>query len=236
MFELLNERLIEATFYGILIVLLILVFILFSTMAAAGSAKKKLALLENELEKTKFELDFQVKQSKNQENKSLADKKNLEVVLKKNQELEVIFSDQNIVLEREVRKQTQEIRETNTKLTKVIDELDTFIYRTAHDIRGPLARLLGLSQVAILDVKDAQARDYIDKIGFEAENLNNILARLSVIYEINHADLKKERINPEALTKEILTEIEDLEGFDHVQFHVYVQENLSLFSDVKLLS
>jgi signal transduction histidine kinase len=235
MFELLNERLVEAIFYGVLVLIPILIFIVFYVITTSQSQKQKLISLKNEFEKTQFELDFQVKQFKNQENKSLADKKNLEDVLKKNQELEVIFSEQNIFLEREVRKQTQEIRETNTKLTKVVDELDTFIYRTAHDIRGPLARLLGLSQVALLDVKEATAINYIQKIGFEADNLNNILARLSVIYEINHGDLRKEEINPETLAKTALAEIATIEGFNQVQFNVHVQENMVLYCDIKLL-
>jgi light-regulated signal transduction histidine kinase (bacteriophytochrome) len=46
-------------------------------------------------------------------------------------------------LDKLVKAKTEELSATNRELEKALTELDTFIYKTSHDIKGPLARLLG---------------------------------------------------------------------------------------------
>lgn len=110
----------------------------------------------------------------------------------------------NARLEERVDARTKELNDTVETLAKVNGELDNFIYKTSHDIRGPLASLKGICNVAIMDVKDDVALNYLQKLDVTAERLNTILTRLLIINQINHAVLAANVINFEELIEEIL--------------------------------
>jgi signal transduction histidine kinase len=118
----------------------------------------------------------------------------------KNKELEV----NNAALDIRVQERTNELQQTNHTLQKVNDELDNFIYRTSHDIRGPLASLQGMTNVAMLDVKDPVALEYFKKLNASSDKLNAILTRLVTVNHINHVKLNPEKINCEEFIEEIL--------------------------------
>ncbi|MBL7846938.1 MAG: tetratricopeptide repeat protein [Cyclobacteriaceae bacterium] len=116
-----------------------------------------------------------------------------------------IIEDHNKFLDHLVEEKTKELVDTNEQLVKVNDELDNFIYKTSHDIRGPLASLKGMVNLAIMDVKDDKALGYLSKLDLTAEKLNMILTRLLIVNRINHAELKPEPIHFEPIIQEILT-------------------------------
>jgi signal transduction histidine kinase len=82
--------------------------------------------------------------------------------------------------------------------------MDNFIYKTSHDIRGPLASLKGICNVAIMDVNDSTALGYLKKLDNTAEKLNLILTRLLIINQVNHAVLAANLINFEEIIEDIL--------------------------------
>jgi len=118
----------------------------------------------------------------------------------KNQELEI----NNAALDARVQERTTELQQSNRELQKVNDELDNFIYKTSHDIRGPLASLKGMTNVAMLDVKDPIALEYFKKLDVSAEKLNSILTRLVTVNHINHVTLISEKIDCQEIIEDIL--------------------------------
>lgn len=112
---------------------------------------------------------------------------------KAKQELSVM----NQTLEKRVEDRTKQLQNVN-------NELDNFIYKTSHDIRGPLASLKGIANVALLELKDEKAQDYLQKLDASADKLNSILTRLLIVNQINHAVLNPIKINFAELINEIL--------------------------------
>ncbi len=90
-------------------------------------------------------------------------------------------------LDREVKVATKDLQAANQLLAEVNKELDHFIYKTSHDIRGPLATLKGLCNVALTDVEDSTALKYLNKLDFTATQLDTLLRRLQKINQINHS-------------------------------------------------
>ncbi|MBS1976294.1 MAG: tetratricopeptide repeat-containing sensor histidine kinase [Bacteroidetes bacterium] len=115
-----------------------------------------------------------------------------------------VIEEQNQMLDKQVQEKTMELQLTNETLQKVNEELDNFIYKTSHDIRGPLASLKGIVNLAIMDVKDDRALNYLHKLDLTAERLNMILTRLLIVNRINHAELRPEPIHFEPIIQEIL--------------------------------
>ncbi|MDN5203981.1 ATP-binding protein [Fulvivirgaceae bacterium BMA10] len=100
-----------------------------------------------------------------------------------NEELMVINSS----LEEKVNMRTKELMETNEELLLANQELDLFIYRASHDLRGPIASILGLTKIAKLeDQKDAHA-GYFMMLEKTANNANDILSKLLLVNVVNQA-------------------------------------------------
>lgn len=120
----------------------------------------------------------------------------------KNSQLQLI----NTVLDQRVQDRTAELEQANIKLYKAIGELDNFIYKTSHDIRGPLASLKGLTNVAMMDVRDMTAKKYLNMLDASADKLNSILTRLTVVNHINHVTPNPCKVDFEILINAILAE------------------------------
>ncbi|MEM1408446.1 MAG: HAMP domain-containing sensor histidine kinase, partial [Bacteroidota bacterium] len=127
------------------------------------------------------------------------------------------IEQQNNVLEEKVRERTKELKEANAALMKSNTDLDNFIYKTSHDIRGPLATLQGMCNVALIDINDQKSRDYFDKIGKTAFRLNEILSKLLIINQINNSLIAQNPIDLEYLSKEIVREQSFLSGHNDIK-------------------
>lgn len=127
------------------------------------------------------------------------------------------------------------IEEKNKALLKSNQELDAFIYKTAHDIRGPLARLMGLCSIAQLDVTDHTALEYLDKLNTNANNLNFILARLTKVYEISSLQVAPEPIDFNLIIKDTIASLSFYEGFANTEFKITIPANLPFINDDRLV-
>ncbi|MEQ8363738.1 MAG: tetratricopeptide repeat-containing sensor histidine kinase [Cyclobacteriaceae bacterium] len=145
-----------------------------------------------------------------------------------------MLSNANLQLESEVEERTRELVESNESLVKVNDEMDNFIYKTSHDIRGPLASLKGICNVAMMDVKDEAALDYLNKLDTSAAKLNAILSRLLIINQINHSILTPEKINFEEQIAEILELEKKKELPDRIDISYNVEPDLDFRSDKEM--
>ena len=114
------------------------------------------------------------------------------------------LTSSNVSLNQELKEKNIDLQKANDSLQRVNDELDNFIYKTSHDIRGPLASLKGMCNVALMDVRDPLALNYLHKLDITAEKLNTILTRLLIVNQINNSALANDRINFEDIVDDIL--------------------------------
>ena len=154
-----------------------------------------------------------------------------EVIQMQNAELE----NKNRELDIEVDKKTIDLARVNQSLKQVNDELDNFIYKTSHDIRGPLASLKGMCNVALMDVKDPIALEYLRKLDATAERLNSILTRLVIINQINNSKISIELIDFKAIVSEVLL-LEKKKGLPHdLKITTFIDPQATIESDRELV-
>lgn len=89
------------------------------------------------------------------------------------------------VLEAKVRQRTSELSETNKKLEAAIEatrrsraDLNTFIYRSSHDLKSPLSSIMGLCDISKSMISDPQAAEYLGMIAERAAHLDRQLQQL----------------------------------------------------------
>ena len=98
----------------------------------------------------------------------------------------------------------KKVEERTAELLRVNKELDNFIYKTSHDIRGPLATFKGLCMVALIDIKDSVGLDLVRLLDLTADKMNTILNRLQIVNQINTAELKPELVDIKTCMDEII--------------------------------
>lgn len=81
-------------------------------------------------------------------------------------------------LEELVTKRTSQLQESN-------EELDTFLYKSSHNLRRPLTTIIGLTNIARLTLK-AEATDLFDKAAITANQMDKMLKKLIDVNEIHH--------------------------------------------------
>lgn len=79
------------------------------------------------------------------------------------------------------------------ELNNTINELQTYLYRSSHDLRGPLSTLLGLCHLNLME--GDQKNEYSKMIFATSEKLAERIKSLTEVYEIKSKELILERIN-----------------------------------------
>ena len=137
----------------------------------------------------------------------------------------------NFNLDKELKEKNTELQRANESLSKVNEELDNFIYKTSHDIRGPLASLKGMCNVALMDVHDPVALNYLKKLDITADKLNTILTRLLIVNQINNSTLASEPIDFNDIIHDLLL-LEKKKGLPpHLIIRSNVEPNIDFSSD-----
>jgi signal transduction histidine kinase/tetratricopeptide (TPR) repeat protein len=130
------------------------------------------------------------------------------------------ISELNRGLERLVEEKTNELVKTNQELVKYNNELVQFSYTVSHHIRGPVARLLGLSDLASREQNDTSSKQLIGLMGTTAEDLDQIIKDLGQLLDLRttpshyreHVNLEKEWQESIRSLKESLTGSETIES------------------------
>jgi signal transduction histidine kinase/ligand-binding sensor domain-containing protein len=198
-----------------------------------------------------FEVLSQKKKIEKQ-NKLLIDK-NEEITLQrdnineKNQELEIsqeeILSineklhELNTMLEKKVEQRTSKIKSTLNQLQKTNTELDTFIYRASHDLKGPITRIHGLTSLARLESTSPNDLKYYELIEHVARDMQKLLSKMTQAHEMLNYTVEKESIDLPVIISDVRDSINFLNGDDvDMKYSFDLENTLSLKSDKFLFS
>ncbi len=90
------------------------------------------------------------------------------------------------------------------KSEKVQKELMTFMYKASHNLRGPVATLSGLLNIAKIEVKESNSLSYINMLNERTRHLEYTLMELIDITKIKQEDISIQLISFERLVRKVL--------------------------------
>ncbi|MBL0341412.1 MAG: PAS domain S-box protein [Bacteroidetes bacterium] len=127
-------------------------------------------------------------------------------------------------------------KSTEEKLQLAERELNTFIYKSSHDLKGPLSSILGLINLLETDEEISKGSPCVQMIRQSAEKLDRMLNEM-----LNVVRIKREKIYPEIIdfTKEIdeiMHALSSSEGFEFLDKQIKIENQKDLRTDRKLLS
>lgn len=130
----------------------------------------------------------------------------------------------------------QKVVDRTLALEAAIHELDTFLYRSSHDMRRPITTLLGLDLVARYAVKDEQALMLFGKVVETARSMDGMLYKMQMVYELNKAEFQRETINLNSLVEDCIQYFRpELERF-HIRHNILFPGFITLYSSTSLLT
>jgi signal transduction histidine kinase len=137
-----------------------------------------------------------------------------------------------------IRKRAAE-KERNEMLERLLftnNELNTFIYKATHDLRGPLTSIMGLASLAGRPENQEFATTYVKMISECTVKLDEILVSLIETMAIKNARLTIGKIDFKLLVQTVLDRLHFVPGFERIHFEVKIDQVKDFFSDEKILN
>ncbi len=119
----------------------------------------------------------------------------------------------------------EQLRKSESDLKSANKDLETFIYRASHDLRGPLSSIIGLTNVSKLEITDPKAKQYLDMIQLSTKKLDDTLVGLVQSMAIKDISKFEDVIEFKVMINDILDRFQYYDGFSKVKFEVNI--NLS---------
>ena len=126
-------------------------------------------------------------------------------------------------------------KKTEKELVETNQELDTFFYKASHDLKGPLASVMGIVNLARLENSDPLNEKYFTMIETSVKRLDRTLLDLIELARTRKGTSKLSQINMMSLVQDILHSLRHLPDFGSINFEVKIDHLLELKADKVLV-
>lgn len=142
-------------------------------------------------------------------------------------------------LNNRIRKEQEDaLAKQNADLTKINKELDSFVYSISHNLRSPLASVIGLVNIAKLDNnKSVEAVEhYFDMIGKSVLKLDDVLKEILNYSQNSRTELEISPINIKELIEASFNQLKYLNGSSAIEMQIEINDEVQFCSDNYRLS
>lgn len=113
-------------------------------------------------------------------------------------------------------------------------QLDMFVYKASHDIKGPLKSLLGLSKLGLTSVKDENSLELFTHIHKSITKLDKLVSDLLFLSKAKKVEINNSKINVAGLVQEVVNSYKNIEGYGNVNIDIEIPETIDFTSDYNL--
>ncbi|MFY0672025.1 MAG: PAS domain-containing sensor histidine kinase [Bacteroidia bacterium] len=123
------------------------------------------------------------------------------------------------------------LEKKNEELEKLNEELDSFIYRSSHDMRAPIATLLGLLEM-VKNEQDADKRQQcFDFMNDSINKLDGFIHEITMLTKNSKYEISHNVLHLEALVEEVLSELAYMPKYSMVKIQVLVDNLEQIVTD-----
>lgn len=146
-------------------------------------------------------------------------------------EEKVKIRTEELEMENTNRKSTEKaLQASNIELRKINSELDNFVYRVSHDLRAPIASMLGLLNLAKKDNNEEMKNLYLTKVEESAKLQDNFITEILDQSRNARLEVKKETIKFDKIINDTFDQLKYANPDD------LVKKNLSIKADKPFIS
>jgi len=127
------------------------------------------------------------------------------------------------------------LTQKNNELKKINQELDRFVYSASHDLRAPLTSLLGLVNIALLEVDDPSIVNYLEMMKGSVNKLDSLISDIINFSRNARLGLTPESINFRELVNDSFEHLKYMSESDKIRQEIHIEPHQCFFSDPKRL-
>ncbi len=125
----------------------------------------------------------------------------------------------------------EKLRDKNEELVKINNELDNFVYRAAHDLRAPLASVLGLINISKIENDQTKKNEYLNKMTDCINKLDNFINKIIHYSRNSRLVINYEKLDFNKIFEEIFTHLQYFEGADNITKELVIDDQTPFYSD-----
>ncbi len=134
-----------------------------------------------------------------------------------------------------IAKDISKMKKTTEQLKRKNDELNTFIYRVSHDIKGPLSSIIGLLNLAKDEGEDLNSmKDYFRLIETSASRLDKVIGDFLEIGKLTQSQIRSAPLNIKEFIQEILDSLKYADNFQNIKIKINLPQH-HVFKTKKIL-
>lgn len=125
------------------------------------------------------------------------------------------------------------LRRQNAELTKINQELDSFVYSVSHNLRSPLASVLGLINVAKLDNLESKqtVEPYFNMMETSITKLDQTIKEILIYSKNGRIEVVPVEVDLKQIVNECFEKLEYLDGYHNIEKRIDIQANVPFFAD-----
>jgi signal transduction histidine kinase/ligand-binding sensor domain-containing protein len=112
------------------------------------------------------------------------------------------------------------VKEMNTKLVKVNEELDRFVYSASHDLRAPLTSVQGLVELSKYESSLEGKDEYLNMIGQSVRKLDNFIKDIIDYSRNQRQEVVYDRIEIVSEIEQVINQLKYLDLDNRVDIHI----------------
>jgi signal transduction histidine kinase len=126
-------------------------------------------------------------------------------------------------------------KEYESYLHDMNKELEAFLYKSSHNLKGPAASISGLVSIAMHEIKDDNAIKYLNMIKESTEKLNFVLSDLLNVNKIKLGHLEYSELSVDKIISDVRESLKFFSGSADVKINVKLNHRIPLVSDQNLM-
>lgn len=138
-------------------------------------------------------------------------------------------------LELQVAERTHALNQREEKLKEANHDLNTYIYKTTHDLRGPLTSIMGLVSISKNETDVTRLQQYIQMIDETTHQLDETLLALVDLISVKDKNLSFTEVDFHFICNQILKALHFVKGFDRINFKTNITTSTPFVSDSKIV-
>jgi signal transduction histidine kinase len=120
------------------------------------------------------------------------------------------------------------LEDEQAELRKTNKELDKLIYSTSHDLKAPVASVLGLIAVARINLIDEKTSEFLRLIEDRVKKLDRVIGDILGLWRVRKSELKYEIVDFNALLADSMADVKFLAGGKNIDIR-YLESSSNRF-------
>jgi signal transduction histidine kinase len=131
---------------------------------------------------------------------------------------------------------SKRLKEQNTALEKVNEELDHFVYSASHDLRAPLASTMGLINITRISDDLQEKTNYLNLMESSLQKMDRYIHDITDYSRNARLAIELEKIEFDELINDIIQTLSYHENTSKIDFLVKTEDTIPFYSDYSRLN